>query len=127
MSISQITGSSNAVSSAPVPVPVLQTVAPAAKSANATTVAATSSTNNQAASTAPVSSAELKKSVDAINNFINSDNSVNFSIDNDSGKVVIKIVDSQTNTVLRQIPSVEVLAVAKDLAKLQGLLINDKA
>lgn len=125
MSISQITGSGNAVSSAPVP--VLQTVAPAAKSANATTVAATSSTDNQAASTAPVSSAELKKSVDAINNFINSDNSVNFSIDNDSGKVVIKIVDSQTNTVLRQIPSVEVLAVAKDLAKLQGLLINDKA
>ncbi|MET3115989.1 flagellar protein FlaG [Undibacterium sp. GrIS 1.8] len=125
MSISQITGSGNAVSSAPVP--VLQTVASAAKSANATTVAATSSTDNQAASTAPVSSAELKKSVDAINNFINSDNSVNFSIDNDSGKVVIKIVDSQTNTVLRQIPSVEVLAVAKDLAKLQGLLINDKA
>ncbi|MDY7539530.1 flagellar protein FlaG [Undibacterium sp. RTI2.1] len=125
MSISQITGSGNAVSSAPVP--VLQTVAPAAKSANATTVAATSSTDNQAASTAPVSNAELKKSVDAINNFINSDNSVNFSIDNDSGKVVIKIVDSQTNTVLRQIPSVEVLAVAKDLAKLQGLLINDKA
>lgn len=125
MSISQITGSGNAVSSAPVP--VLQTVAPAAKSANATTVAPTSSTDNQAASTAPVSSAELKKSVDAINNFINSDNSVNFSIDNDSGKVVIKIVDSQTNTVLRQIPSVEVLAVAKDLAKLQGLLINDKA
>ena len=125
MSISQITGSGNAVSSAPVP--VLQTTATAAKSANATTVAATSSTDNQAASTAPVSSAELKKSVDAINNFINSDNSVNFSIDHDSGKVVIKIVDSQTNTVLRQIPSVEVLAVAKDLAKLQGLLINDKA
>ena len=125
MSISQITGSGNAVSSTPVP--VLQTLAPAAKSADTAAIAATSSIDNQAASNASVSTAELKKSVDAINSFINSENSVNFSIDQDSGKVVVKIVDSQTNTVLRQIPSVEVLAVAKDLAKFQGLLINDKA
>jgi flagellar protein FlaG len=50
-----------------------------------------------------------------------------FSIDDDSGKVIIKLVDTKTQTVLRQIPSKELLDIAKALDKMQGLLVKQKA
>lgn len=53
--------------------------------------------------------------------------SLQFSIDADSGRTVVKIMDASTDEVIRQIPSEEVLAMAKALDKLQGLLIKQKA
>jgi flagellar protein FlaG len=50
-----------------------------------------------------------------------------FSVDEDTGKTVVKIVDSATDEVIRQIPSEEVLAIAKALNKLQGLLVQQQA
>lgn len=50
-----------------------------------------------------------------------------FSIDKDSGRTVVKIVDTATDKVLRQIPSEEILAIAKALDKLQGLLVKQEA
>lgn len=49
-----------------------------------------------------------------------------FSIDKETGKTVVKLLDSQTNTVLRQIPSEEILAIARSLDRMQGLLVNQK-
>lgn len=74
-----------------------------------------------------VSDAELKKSVDAINQFFNENNSVNLNLDRESGKVVVQIVDKETNTIIRQIPSKEVLEMAKALDKKNGMLLNDQA
>lgn len=50
-----------------------------------------------------------------------------FSLDEDSGRTVIKIVDSTTDEVIKQIPSEEILAIAKALDKLQGVLIRQHA
>ncbi|WP_374520145.1 flagellar protein FlaG [Undibacterium squillarum] len=50
-----------------------------------------------------------------------------FSVDKDSNRVVVKIIDQQTNKVLRQIPSEEALEISKSLGKLQGLLIKQEA
>ena len=50
-----------------------------------------------------------------------------FSIDEDSGKTVVKIIDSSTKEVIRQIPSEEMLGIAQALDKIQGLLIKQKA
>lgn len=50
-----------------------------------------------------------------------------FSIDDDTGHTVVKIVDSSTDEVIKQIPSEEFLAIAKALDRLQGLLIKQKA
>lgn len=50
-----------------------------------------------------------------------------FSIDDDTGKTVIKVIDSSTDEVIRQIPSEEILAISKALDKLQGLLIKQEA
>ena len=50
-----------------------------------------------------------------------------FSIDEDTGKTVIKVMDVQTQEVIRQIPSQEAITIARTLDKIQGLLLNDKA
>jgi flagellar protein FlaG len=50
-----------------------------------------------------------------------------FSIDSDSKRVVVRIIDQNTSQVLRQIPSEEALEISKSLDKLQGLLIKQNA
>jgi len=40
---------------------------------------------------------------------------------------VVKVVDLETKEVIRQIPSPEVLEIAKAVDQLQGLLIRQKA
>lgn len=75
-----------------------------------------------------VDAVELKHALDAINRFLKPvASNIEFSIDPDSGRTLVKIVDTETNTVIRQTPSKEVLAIARELDKLQGLLIREKA
>jgi len=50
-----------------------------------------------------------------------------FSIDKDTDVLVVKVIDKETREVIRQMPSEELLNVAKALDTLQGLLIKDKA
>jgi flagellar protein FlaG len=50
-----------------------------------------------------------------------------FSIDEGSGRPIVKVVDAQTEEVLRQIPSEELLAISRALDKLKGLLLHRKA
>lgn len=50
-----------------------------------------------------------------------------FSIDEESGKTVVKIVDTATQEILRQIPSADALALAHSIDKMQGLLLREKA
>jgi flagellar protein FlaG len=50
-----------------------------------------------------------------------------FSLDKETGKTVIKIVDSQTNEVIRQIPSEELLAISRNLDRVEGLLLKQQA
>jgi flagellar protein FlaG len=49
-----------------------------------------------------------------------------FSIDAESNVVVVKIIDSTTRELVRQIPMEEMLALAKALGRLKGLLLNTK-
>ena len=80
------------------------------------------------AAQAAVDHAALKKSVDALNNFIQPHlGNIEFSLDPDSGKELLKVVDKDTNTVLLQIPSKQALALAQDLGNLKGFLIKDSA
>lgn len=53
--------------------------------------------------------------------------SLRFNIDDETGKTIVKVMDSQTQEVIKQIPSEEMLAIAKALDKLQGLLVKQKA
>lgn len=50
-----------------------------------------------------------------------------FSVDGETGKTVIRVVDGVTKEVIRQIPNEEVLAIARAMDRLQGLLLKGKA
>ncbi|NRR30045.1 flagellar protein FlaG [Oxalobacteraceae bacterium] len=50
-----------------------------------------------------------------------------FSIDNDSKRTIVKVIDQTTKEVLRQIPSPEALEIAKSLGSSKGLLIKQTA
>jgi flagellar protein FlaG len=52
---------------------------------------------------------------------------VQFSLDAQSERMVVKVVDTSSKQVLRQIPNEEVLAMSKTLDKLQGLMIRQTA
>lgn len=51
-----------------------------------------------------------------------------FSIDQNTGKSIVKLTDTSTNTLIWQYPSEEVMQIAREIEKFQqGLVINYKA
>ena len=50
-----------------------------------------------------------------------------FSVDENSGRVLVRVRDKETNELIRQIPSEEMLAIRNALDHLQGLLLRQKA
>lgn len=50
-----------------------------------------------------------------------------FMVDKETGKTVVRVVDATTQEVIRQIPTEEVLSIAKAIDRLQGLLLRQKA
>jgi flagellar protein FlaG len=95
------------------------------KNAGADTAKAIVAANAPAQASAP-SKTELKKSVDAINRFLENNSEVHFSIDDDSGRSVVKVIDTETKKVLRQFPSEQSLEIGKNLTT-KGLLIDSEA
>src|SRR5262245_51520765 len=69
------------------------------------------------------SAAALKVTVDSVNRYLKSiDQGVQFEIDEESGVTIVRVVDRETDKVIRQLPSEEMLAVARALEDLTGLL-----
>ena len=48
-------------------------------------------------------------------------------LDPDTRAVVVRLIDRQDNRVLRQVPSPEMLAIAKALDRMQGMLLQSRA
>lgn len=75
-----------------------------------------------------ISRQDVANAVKATNEFVGSINdALQFSIDDDTGKTIVKVIDSNTQEVIKQIPSEEMIAIAKALDKLKGLLLQQKA
>lgn len=53
--------------------------------------------------------------------------SIEFSMDQETDRIIVKVVDTATQKVLRQIPNEEVLAFSRNLDKLQGLVVRQTA
>lgn len=71
---------------------------------------------------------QVESAVEKLNKFVKTSSSdVQFSVDEESGIRVISVVDKETKEVIRQMPSKEVVEMAKALDKLQGLLIKQTA
>ena len=58
--------------------------------------------------------------------FQKADSRMEFSVDPDLGRVIVKIMDGESGTVIRQIPQQEVLDLAKSLETPTGLLLHHK-
>ena len=70
----------------------------------------------------------VKDAVAAANEAMKSIKSeLDFSVDDDTGKTVVRVIDKQTGTLIRQMPSREMLEIAKALDRLQGLLVSNSA
>jgi flagellar hook-associated protein 2 len=75
-----------------------------------------------------VSEEEVLKIVDDLNTSLQVFNTeLNFSVDQETDKTVIKIVDSASGEVIRQIPAEDALRLASRISKLLGLLVDGNA
>ena len=76
----------------------------------------------------PVTQEAVAAAVQSANAYVQSvSSSLQFSLDQDTGHTVVKMIDTQTEEVLRQFPSEEMLAISKSIDRMQGLLINREA
>ena len=70
----------------------------------------------------------LTEAISSVEEYIKPfNNRLEFSIDDDVGRVVVKVVDKETEDVILQIPSEEMLAIAKALDNIKGLFIKQQA
>ena len=70
----------------------------------------------------------LAEAISSVEEYIKPfNNRLEFSIDDDIGRVVVKVVDKETEDVILQIPSEEMLAIAKALDNIKGLFIKQQA
>jgi uncharacterized FlaG/YvyC family protein len=71
---------------------------------------------------------KIQEAVDAFNRELKgSEIILKFSLDDESGGVVVQIVNQTTGETLRQFPSAEMLHLSATLGKLQGKLFSHKA
>ena len=76
----------------------------------------------------PITQEAVAAAVQSANAYVQSvSSSLQFSLDKDTGHTVVKMIDTQTEEVLRQFPSEEMLAISKSIDRMQGLLINREA
>jgi flagellar protein FlaG len=69
---------------------------------------------------------QVRDAVDNIQKFVaQTTRDITFSIDENAG-FMVKVIDRNSQDVIRQIPSEEVVAIARALDKLQGLFVRDK-
>ena len=52
---------------------------------------------------------------------------VNFSVDKDTGRYLIKVIDSESGDVIREIPPEKLLKISKQIKEILGLLFDEKA
>ena len=84
--------------------------------------------NAPSAATASPSPQQVEHAVEQIRQVVTAmAQNLRFSIDQGSGKTVIRVVDTQTKEVVRQIPTEEALSLSQALGRMHGLLLNGKA
>lgn len=71
---------------------------------------------------------QVEKAAKEVNDFLKPiNNSLQFQLDDDTGKTIVKVIDVATKDVIRQFPSEEMLSIAKAIDKMKGLLLHQKA
>jgi len=87
------------------------------------------SKQNAAPSQPPPSAEAARQAAAQINAFLKTSSaaSVEFTVDGKSDQVIVRIVDTATNQLIRQIPSEQALAISQALDGISGMLLRQKA
>lgn len=82
----------------------------------------------EAKKSVPVDRAAVKDAVKKLNETVAPAlQTLQFEMDDESDELVVKVVDKESQEVIRQMPSEEALAFSKTIDKLQGLVIRQTA
>lgn len=101
---------------------------PADAASRASSLRDANTANERSETRAPGSPEDLQKALEEVQSAINVvANDLRFSFDEDTGRTLVKIVDRETDEVIKQIPSEELVQISKALDKLQGLLVKQEA
>lgn len=74
------------------------------------------------------SNQQLEKAADNMNKHVqNLKRDLHFSVDEDTGETIIRVVDSESQKTIRTIPSDEFLSVSQQLNQSVGVLLNAEA
>jgi flagellar protein FlaG len=102
-------------------------ILPAAPSGNVTASAA-APPKAASAPAKPPSQEQVQAAIREIQASIkNTASDLRFSVDKETGKTVVSIIDQASGETIRQVPNEEMLDIAKAVGRMQGLFINSKA
>lgn len=104
-------------------VPSTEMVRPGAGVVRAVEAKSAESRTGRKEAPAPNLASLAKELNDAVKLF---NTNISFSVDKDTGKTVIKVIDADTKEVLRQIPPDDALRVAAHIKELLGILYDHK-
>ena len=72
-----------------------------------------------------VNAENIDTAVNNLNNIVqNIQRDLNFRVEEESGKVIVTVLDSKTEEVIRQIPAEHVLAISENIENLKGILFS---
>ena len=90
--------------------------------------ASTAVTEKNATEESPLTTKQLEKVAQQLQEFVGDLNrSLEFSVDEDSGRDVIKVIDTDSGDILKQFPSEEVLTLVSKLSEMIGGFVDTKA
>ena len=70
----------------------------------------------------------IEKAAEQLQQFVQSmGRDLNFSVDSVTGYNIVRVVDSSTGELIRQLPSEELLRLAKSMETLKNVLVSQKA
>ncbi len=82
----------------------------------------------QAKAIEPIEVEDVEAAVRDINEFVQTvQRDLRFSVDENSGRTVITVLDSETQEIVRQIPPEKLMAAAENIEQLRGLLFDAEA
>jgi flagellar protein FlaG len=73
-----------------------------------------------------VSIEDVRGEVEKLNQAVKNYNpKLNFDVDNETNQVVVKVVDGETDKIIRQIPPEEIVNLSQRMDELRGMLFDD--
>lgn len=70
---------------------------------------------------------EVEKAIEKTNQMLSERSTgLEFSLDEDSGRTIVKLIDKETAEILRQYPTEEMISISKAIDKFQGALVSEK-